>query len=285
VPLAGAGLAYGCFAAIFRGWPARLPWILGVEGASAIVECGLSWWVIYRGGGVVHLLWLATAMQAAQLTAAAVLLSATSAHDDRMEVPSARAVAGTVKRSIPFALAGLIANAQQRLAPLLLGYLSGPSEVALFGAASRLGNIARAVPSAAFAGALPVLTERARRGRMEAVRRRFHRALQGFVIAAALGLGLAAPTLIRWTYGRAFSGAAPALVLVAVGIAPALLNASRRVYLYAGQRERVAVLWSGIALFIQAGLCAALIPVWGAVGAAAALMLGECAVWWPLSRA
>lgn len=285
VPLAGASLAYGCVAAVFRAWPDRLLWILGLESGGALVQGALSWWLIRAGAGAAGLLWLAAAVQAVQLLIAAAALSAVRLADDRFEWPQAATVWRTLRAALPFALGGVVANAQTRVAPLLLGYLSVNAEVASFGAAWRLGNAVRTVPSAAFAGALPVLSERAERGQAETVRPHFHRALRWFVLAAAAGLAVLSPLVVRWTYGAAFSGAVVPLICVAVGLVPSLLNASRRVYLYAGQREGIALGWASVALAVQIVTCAVLIPRWGALGAAVGLLIGEAAVWWPLARA
>ena len=43
--------------------------------------------------------------------------------------------------------------------------------------------------------------------------------------------------------------------------------------------------WTTVALAIQVVLAAALIPVFGAAGAAASVAIGEAAIWWPLQRA
>jgi O-antigen/teichoic acid export membrane protein len=285
VPLAAASLTYGCVAAVFRAWPDRLVWVLGLETAGALAQGALSWLVIRAGGGVAGLLWLAAAIQSAQLAIAAVMLLAVRVAGDRFEWPAPSAVAGALRSALPFALSGLVAAAQVRIAPLLLGYLSTSAELAYFGAAWRLGNAIRAVPSAAFAGALPVLAEHAERGEAERVRPRFHSALRWFTVVAAAGLVAASPALVRWTYGAAFSGAIVPLVWVAAGLVPSLLNASRRVYLYAARRESVALGWTAAALVIQAAACALLIHRYGAAGAAIGLLVGEAAVWWPLGRA
>jgi O-antigen/teichoic acid export membrane protein len=285
VPLALASIAYGCFSAIFRGWPEYLLSILGLETAGAFVQGGVSWWLLSRGGGVLQLLWLGAAVQASQLVAAAALFVRARESGDRCEWPVPSAVVSAVRRSAPFAIASLIANAQNRMAPLLLGYLSGSAEVALFGAAWRLGNTARAIPSAAFAGALPVLSAGARYRDSGAVKPVFHRALQVFTVTAAVALAIFAPLLVRLTYGPSFSGAAVPLVGVAAGLVPSLLNASRRVYLYAQGREVVALRWSAVALGVQLVACAALASHWGAMGAVVGLALGECVVWWPLAHA
>ena len=285
VPLAMIGIAYGCFASIFRAWPEYVAWILGLESAGALVQCGVSWWLIAHGSGVTALLWAAAIAQGVQLAIAAVFLASVRLVGDALEWPRWSSVAHSVRRAVPFAAIGLISTAQGRMAPLALGYWQGPAAVGIFAVASRMAAMARVLPFAALAGGLPVLSEHAGRGAMESIRPQFHRGLGLFAIVASIGLAASAPFLVRWTYGPSFSGAVPALVCIALSLVPALLNAGRRVYLYAEQRERVVLKWSAVTLAVQAAGCAALIPLWGPLGAATGLMLGEWIAWWPLSRA
>ena len=56
-------------------------------------------------------------------------------------------------------------------------------------------------------------------------------------------------------------------------------------YLYAAGAERAAVRWSAVALVVQVVSCAAMVPSFGAAGAAAGLAIGEALVWWPLRQA
>jgi O-antigen/teichoic acid export membrane protein len=63
---------------------------------------------------------------------------------------------------------------------------------------------------------------------------------------------------------------------------PSLVNNARKVYLYASGRERIAVLWTAVSVGVQAIGSLALIPSFGAAGAACAMALGEATVWWPL---
>jgi O-antigen/teichoic acid export membrane protein len=285
LPLAMTGVAYGCLAAVFRAWPERVLWILGLESSGALAQCCASWWLIREGGDVVTLLRAATFIQFTQLVVASLLLASVRVPEDRLEWPGRDAVLHAVRRALPFAAVGLIGTAQGRMAPLALGYSKGPAGVALFAVASRIASMARAVPFAALAGGLPVLSEHAGRGQMESVRPQLHRSLTAFAVAASLLLTAGASLLIRWTYGPSFSGAVPALVCIAVSLVPSLLNAGRRVYLYADQREHVVMRWSAVTLAVQAVACAVFIPLWGPFGAALGLMAGEWVAWWPLSRA
>src|SRR4051812_22038917 len=156
VLLAGAGAVYGCFSAALRGWPEWLVPLLAVETGGALAQFAGSWW-IGGPGGFVALLWLATAVQAAQVAAAGLLWTRSRDRHDPLPRPTPAAAAALVRRSLPFAVTGVVANAQSRLAPLGLGYLATVEQVALFGAAQRLAAIVRMLPQAVFASALPLL--------------------------------------------------------------------------------------------------------------------------------
>ena len=285
VPLiAMAGAAYGCLAPVFRAWPRALVVALGIETIGALGQWAGAWWLVHAGRGVVELLVLAAVVQAVQFSAAAALWLRFGPRA-AFEWPSPITIARTMRAAWPFAAAGLLANAQLRLAPLLLGFLAAPAAVAAFGVASRIGGVVRMLPQAAFAGALPVLSHEAKRGATDLVRVRFERTLLAFVITAASVLVIAAGPIVSVTYGDGFAAAVAPLVWTGIGLVPALMNSGRKVYLYACGHEAVAVRWSAVALALQAGACALLIPEFGATGAAAGLALGEALVWLPLRKA
>ena len=278
--LAAAGIAYGSVAAVFRAWPATLAAIVIVEVAGAVVQLGGTWELARQNGGVTALLLLASAVQIAQLGAAAFLWQRVARQPHVLEWPSAALGVTMLRRGFPFAVAGLVVNLQERLAPLMLGRMSGIGEVALFGAAWRIGNAVRMLPQAMFGGALPVLTAATADGSGN-VASRFDRVLStGRAVTAAM-LALLAGPVLRVTYGPNYADGAVTLMWVAIGLWPFLVNSGRKVGLYAGGRERDAVLWSA-ALAIQVVACAILIPRYGAAGAAFAMAAGGIAVWWPL---
>jgi O-antigen/teichoic acid export membrane protein len=188
---------------------------------------------------------------------------------------------------LPFAASGIVANLQTRVAPLMLGYLSTPSELGFFAAASRFGSVARLAPQAVFAGALPVLSHEHARDRASAERvfHVFDAVLLGASVAVAVGCALFAAPVLRLVYGASFGLAAPALVWVGIGLIPVLSNSGRKVFLYASGGEASVVRWSTIGLIAQAGFGAALMPAFGSVGAAASLAMAEAIIWWPLRRA
>ena len=291
--IAIAGTLYGCLSAVFRAWPRTLVASLGIETAGALGQWAVSWWLVRSGYGLTALLAVAAAVQGLQLAAASALWFRVASVGRpfqgrqpgmRLEWPSRATIVRTVREAWPFAAAGIIANVQGRLAPVLLGFLAAPAALAAFGVASRIGGLVRILPQSAFAGALPVLSHEARMGTSEAVRARFDRTLFAFAVAAAAGVVLLAAPFVSWTYGDGFAAAVVPLVWTGVGLIPTLVNSGRKVYLYASGLERPAVKWSGVALVIQAAACAVLIPPFGPAGAAAALAFGEAAVWWPLHK-
>ncbi len=277
-------IAYGTIAGLFRAWPERVPAVLLVEAAGAIVLFGGTWQIARRDSNVGALLHLAAAVQAAQLVVAATWWRGTVARGDAWQWPSLASAVGLVRRAFPFAVAGLIANVQERLGPMMLGRLSGVAEVASFGAAWRIGAAARMLPQAALGGGLPILAAESTNGRSEAIRVRFERALTCFAAIAAPTLAVFSAPLVRLTYGDAFAPAASSLTWIGLGIWPFVVNSARKVGLYAEGREGIAVRFSIITLMVQVATCVALIPRMGAPGAALALAVGEALVWWPLRR-
>jgi O-antigen/teichoic acid export membrane protein len=282
--LAAAGVAYGSVTAVFRAWPETVPAIVALETAGALALLAGTWQIARWNGGVSALLALAAAVQAVQLLAVGVCWRGAAGAGNVLQWPSARSTVALLRRALPFAISGLVANVQERLGPLMLGRLAGVGEVASFGAAWRIGSAARMVPQAALGGGLPVLAEEAARGRPQETLLRFERMLAIFAAAAAGAIALFAGPLVQLTYGKEFAPAASSLIWVGLGLWPFIVNAARRVGLYAAGREDVVVRFSLIALTVQAGACAALIPSFGAPGAALAMAAGEAAVWWPLRR-
>jgi O-antigen/teichoic acid export membrane protein len=302
--LGTAGAAYGCFGALFRSQPRWLPIVLMLEtgwigaqlGAALLivrVGAGQAGWAGRAGGAgqagsaIVALMTLAVVVQLAQILTAVVCWGAVFGDRGRMRWPSRDALLALLRRALPFAAAGVVANLQTRVGPLMLGYLSSQAEIGLFAAASRVGTVARLVPQAVFAGALPVLSHEHGRDRQSAERvfQVFDRILLAAACAAAAGCALFAAPLLRLVYGPSFAAAAPALLWIGVGLIPLLSNSGRKVFLYASSGEASVVRWSAAALFVQVCAGAALIPSLGSAGAAISMAIGEALVWWPLRRA
>ncbi|MEU9009418.1 polysaccharide biosynthesis C-terminal domain-containing protein [Streptomyces sp. NPDC048479] len=103
-------------------------------------------------------------------------------------------------------------------------------------------------------------------------------------VASALVLVLSAPVMVTAVYGAAFADAVPLVTLLAPGVLA--LGASRlpSAYLLRLRRARLVVVPSLGALAVNVALSLVLIPLWGAVGCAAAsslafLLLAVCQTW------
>ena len=85
---------------------------------------------------------LALVIQLAQIATGIACWRLVFGDRGRVSVPSSDALSILVRRALPFAASGIVANVQTRIGPLLLGYLSSQSEIGLFAAASRFGSVA-----------------------------------------------------------------------------------------------------------------------------------------------
>jgi O-antigen/teichoic acid export membrane protein len=289
-----AGAAYGCFGAMLQSQARWLPTVLGLETGWLALQLAGSWWLVNAGadgtggadGTLVALMTLAMCVQLAQI-ATAIVLWRTVFRGRARTYEGREPLMVLMRRALPFAASGIVANLQSRVAPLMLGGLSTSSEVGLFAAASRVGRLARLAPQAVFGGALPVLSHEFGRDRAGAQRlfSKLDRAMLGFSASMAGACLLAAPLLLRIVYGSSFIAAAPALMWVGVGLIPALSNSGRQIALYAAGGEALVVRWSAVALIVQVASAVVLIPMMGGTGAAVSIAVGEAAVWLPLRRA
>jgi O-antigen/teichoic acid export membrane protein len=280
-----AGAIYGCFGAAFRSQPRWVPAILVIETAWTAAQLVGAWLLVSAGAGITALLLLMTAVQAAQIFSAMALWRI-AFPGEAVRLPTRSELKGLLRRALPFAATGIVANLQARIGPLMLGYLSTPVEVGAFAAAARFGAVARLAPGAIFAGALPVLSHEYSSDPPSGIRTQtaFERTLTVFAIAMAIPFIVFASPLVRLAYGSSFAASSTVLVWVALGLVPALTNSARKIALYAVGEEAAALRWSTAALALQIAGCAALIPMVGAVGAAASLAIGEAVIWIPLWR-
>ena len=284
--LGAAGAAYGCFGSLLRSQPRWLPVVLAIETAWLAVQAAGSWWLVSVGRGVPALLALAAGLQAAQIATALALWRPVFGARAAMPFAAPPRLFNLLGRALPFALSGIVANLQARLGPLMLGALATPTDVGWFGAASRIGRGVKLAPQALFAGALPVLAQAFDRDAGSATRLSgsLDRALAMLSLSTSVVCAILAPILMSLVFGRPFTAAAPTLVWIASGLVPSVANSARKVFLYAAGLEAVVVRWSAAALAVQALTAAGLIPLFGSAGAAAALAIGEAAIWLPLRR-
>jgi O-antigen/teichoic acid export membrane protein len=156
---------------------------------------------------------------------------------------------------------------------ILVGVLGSVTGVAFYTVAKQVSNFA-SMPAASLGFTLsPALGEQQNRGSGDRAARLYERSLSYVLLAyvpAAVGLVLVAEPLVRYVFGTDYLGAAP-VVQVFAGFV--LVNAVNKIttdgldYLGRARTRAVAKVATATA---NAGLNVALIPAYGALGAAAA---------------
>ena len=163
---------------------------------------------------------------------------------------------------------------------LLVRAIAGPHETGRYGAAYRLFLFAASVPGLVMVSMAPVLSARwvsdraaFRGGALRTVRTMTTIAIP----AAGVGMLVASPVLAL-LFGERYAGAAPALRWLAVAAAATWPATVAIGALIAADRERAGIRLAAVALGLNVGLDLALIPAFGATGAAVATAATETVV-------
>lgn len=268
---------YGTFTAVLRASGRMLP-ILYLNGGGLALQTALTWFLLAQGWGVNALVLLAVAIQGIQLLGGAFVTRRhypASAARGRVDRETLRRM---LTAALPFAVAGIIGSVELRANLFMLGWMEQERVVGWYSAAARVTDGIRLAPNAFFGALLPALTALTASGSRPALRRLFVRAqlaLGGFGLALAALLTAVGPPLLVLAYGSAFEPAAPALVLLSWDLVPALWVGLLTLLLYAQNQERRVNLWLALGLGIQVAAAYALIPPFGAAGAAAAALVSD----------
>ena len=278
--LAGSLIAldpwYGLYSAMFRAFERMTP-ILVVNVGGLFVQLLLTAFALRTASGFIGSIGALVIVNVAQLALIGGwwrrFARPMPAHDSA--APTTREL---IRRAVPFALATLIGALGVRLNVLLIGWRVGDSAVGLYSAASSLFEAGRLLPNALFGALFPVLSRLAAQpAELRSVFRRSAVLLTLISSGLALSLAISAPLLLHLTYRDAFVSAAPLVQLLSVALVPSVLHGLLNVYLYSLGRENLVNRVSLIALIAQAligGLCVA---AFGAIGAALASVIVECA--------
>jgi O-antigen/teichoic acid export membrane protein len=180
---------------------------------------------------------------------------------------------------LPIAGAQILGMAMLRGDSLLLSFYQPARDVGLYGVPSKLFEVATSIPYQ-FAGLMmPALTAGARAGRLE-----FGTALRNAVdvgavygVGVILALALFAPQFLALMAGADFAAGAPALVIIAFGIALAGMTHLLRFALVACERPRLVLLGDSVACACAFAAYFALIPRYSFVGAAIGTVIAEVA--------
>jgi O-antigen/teichoic acid export membrane protein len=257
---------FGLYTAIFRAKERMFP-IAALNIGMLLVQLVLS--LLLLSQGIVVLLVVNMLTSLGRLAIGWFLSS-------REKSSETVALKSLLKRAWPFALAGLLAVAQQRMGILMLERLSSLEEVGNYAAVSRFMEAGRIIPNAFFGALFPALASLA--ANAENLNRYFLRVIAGLTaygaILAIIGFFLATP-LLSLSYGDSFLAAELSLKLGLFALLPSLLRSGRTLYCYAKGRERFVNTVSIITLILQFALSLWLIPILGALGLVIALLLAE----------
>ncbi len=269
---------FGNYTAIFRArqqmWP--IPWLnLGM----LVLQVTLTIIVFAAGGDIRAALVINTLTSALQLTAAWWIWRkwfVKSASIDQNSSVITLHMRDMLRRAWPFALAGILAALQLRLAPILLEKWTDTGSVGYYAAASRFVEAGRTIPNALFGALFPMLaTLIAQPDKLQQTFRKVMLGLATFSGLLALGFTLFAPHILSLTYGVAFSPASGTLQASMWALVPSLLRAGLTLYGYAHGREQLVNRVVAVMLIVQLAISLWLIPMHGAYGAALSVLGSE----------
>ncbi|HUN08903.1 MAG TPA: oligosaccharide flippase family protein [Aggregatilineales bacterium] len=181
-----------------------------------------------------------------------------------------------LSQAYPFAVAGVLAAIQARVTILLLERGATPEAVGQLAGAIRLTEAGRILPNAFFGALLPMLAALvAQPNDFLRLLRRVYSGILLYGLALAGMFGLGASTILQVTYGPSFERGTLALQLMGLALVPGLMRAVQTLAAYAHGREAQVNRLLLLGLVVQGMVAIWLIPIQGAAGAAASLLVSE----------
>lgn len=278
-----AGLAYSSFTAVFRAQQHMLPILYTTLAGQGLLLAG-SGALIWRGASLAALIAWTGLSQSASLGLALLLFRRTTPPSPARTGISKTFIKMLLRRAWPFALAGLLAALQLRANILILAYLAGDAALGWYTAANRFTEAGKQLPAAFFGAMLPALAALAGQPTQQQTVRQARLALLAFSLAAVTGAFWLGDPLIRLVYGPDFLPAVAILQVLTLALIPNLQNSLLIIFLYAQGHEQFVNGIIALGIVINLGLCLLLIPAWGAIGPALALLAAESAVLLPYHR-
>jgi len=279
LPLLFPLVAYSSLA----GWAELLGLVLRVQGrrvheAVTIVTLrasglALAAAALLTGRGLPGLVWAMALSTLPPVVLAALLLRRASAGAAHPGAPPDPGMAATLRASFPLAVNGALAILSLRIELLALAALRGSREAGLFAAALKVVELVNVVPGAIAAGAMPALTREAARGGVP-VRRRTAATVALLAAPAFAGVWLVAPGMVL-ILGPDYGPAARPLRVLAPALLALFMNTVLLHALVAAGRARRLPVLTALRVAAAALLALALIPAFGASGAAAGFLASE----------
>jgi O-antigen/teichoic acid export membrane protein len=182
------------------------------------------------------------------------------------------------RAALPLGLAAVITSFYWRLDIILLSLLGSEAEVGLYGLAYKLVDAFLTVPWLVTLTLMPELARMAEDPqRLQGLVERAFRSMQFFVLPLVVCGVVFADEIIEIVAGQAFEDAAGLLRILFFGVAAVFLSAVLTQALIATNRQATLLIVTTVVLGVLAGLCFALIPPFGATGAAVAFVASEVA--------
>lgn len=182
-----------------------------------------------------------------------------------------------LRQTWPLGLAIFLSIAYTRLPLFLLEYRLDEVAVAYFSAAQRLVEPTQIVPMAVMAAVFPAYAQALGRNPSAAGRLAWRISLLLALAGAGLAIlvGWSGSIVVPWLYGESFRAAGPVLQCLGLSILPAYLNYSLTHYLIARGRQLFVTLFMAIMLVVHGWLSWRWIPLMGAGGPAASVVVAE----------
>lgn len=252
----------------------RTTYVLMIIGSS-IAHLVLVFAVLSNGLGIVYVFMMMSVVEMAKAFFLAWVL--------RGDLSSARSpLRLTIKhlgvvltQGLPFAFIGLFTLVIEKAGLFLLAAIQGNAEAGVFSAADRFLVIGVLLDSALFASALPVLSLLPSRSHLNHITKQTLAIVISLATLGTVGLFAGAPILIGLTFR--FPDSVDLLRILSLSLPAILLNSVLRITLFSVHQERDVAIAFGTSCFVNIALNVALIPHYGATGAAIAAVVTEYA--------
>ena len=255
----------------------RLGWVTALELVRQAATVAAIAILVFLGVSLVPFFWVTAVATVAALVLTVPLV--------RGAVPFVPSIRGTDWRrllalTVPFAAANAVGAVYIYLAVIVLSLASTEQETGYFGASFRVFIVLSAIPGLLVASAFPIL---ARAARDDASRLAY--ALQRlWEIQVLLGVGIALCTVVGAELaidviaGEEFGPAVDVLRIQSLALLASFVLAVYGFALLSLSFYREILLANAVALVVSLGMLTALVPSYGAEGAAVATVFGESAL-------
>lgn len=183
--------------------------------------------------------------------------------------------------TVPFALAGIFSRVYSYIDSIMLSRLGTEAEVGLYGVAYKLAFAFQFLPMSFAAAVYPAMSDyyvndRKKLGHIFVASLKY---LMFLVIPLSFGIAVLADPLVRLVYGHAFAGSVAPLQILIFSLIFAFLYWPAGSLLNACDRQSNNTVVMGVTMCANIILNAILLPMYGAVGAAWAALVGNFVLW------